>query len=89
MHVTILVPMVLPGISTAFAIAFILAAGDFVVPSLVGGTQGVMVGNLVADQFKGFAPNWPLGAALAFTIMATVVVVQVATMRLIRWVTRR
>jgi spermidine/putrescine transport system permease protein len=48
-----------------------------------------MVGNLVADQFKGFAPNWPLGAALAFTIMATVVVVQVATMRLIRWVTRR
>ena len=80
--------MVLPGVSTAFAIAFILAAGDFVVPSMVGGTQGTMVGNLIANQFRGVSPNWPLGAALAFSIMAIVIGIQLVFMRLLRWVTR-
>lgn len=89
LHRTILVPMVLPGVSTAFAIAFILAAGDFVVPAMLGGTQGgVMVGNLIADQFKGSGSNWPLGAALAFLIMALVVAVYLVTTRVIRMVTR-
>ena len=67
---TILLPMMLPGISTAFAFAFLLAAGDFVTPTLVGGTQGVMIGNVIADQFRGIGSNWPLGAALAFVVMA-------------------
>jgi len=88
LHRTILLPMVLPGVSTAFAIAFILAAGDFVVPSMVGGTQGTMVGNLIANQFRGVSPNWPLGAALAFSIMAIVIGIQLVLMRLLRWVTR-
>lgn len=89
LHRTILIPMILPGVSTAFAIAFILAAGDFVVPAMVGGTQGgVMVGNLIADQFKGTGSNWPLGAALAFLIMALVVAVYLVTTRVLRAVTR-
>jgi spermidine/putrescine transport system permease protein len=88
LHRTIVIPMALPGISTAFAIAFILAAGDFVVPAMLGGTQGVMVGNLIADQFKGIAPNWPLGAALALAILAVVVAIQVTSMRVVRFVTR-
>jgi len=88
MHRTILIPMVLPGISTAFAISFILAAGDFVVPRMVGGTNGVMVGNLIADQFKGLAPNWPLGAALAISVLAILIAIHSVTMRLIREFTR-
>ena len=40
LHRTILVPMVLPGLNTAFAIAFILAAGDFVVPRWSAGRPG-------------------------------------------------
>ena len=66
---TMLVPMALPGIRTAFAFAFLLAAGDFVTPALVGGTQGIMIGNVIADQFRGIGSNWPLGAALAFVTM--------------------
>jgi spermidine/putrescine transport system permease protein len=80
--------MVLPGLSTAFAIAFILAVGDFVVPAMVGGTQGLMIGNVVADQFKGIGSNWPLGAALAFLILVLVVAVYLAVTRLIRLATR-
>jgi spermidine/putrescine transport system permease protein len=88
MHRTILIPMVLPGISTAFAISFILAAGDFVVPTMVGGTNGVMVGNLIADQFKGLAPNWPLGAALAMSVLVVLIAIHAVIMRLVREITR-
>ncbi len=88
LHRTIIIPMVLPGISAAFAISFILAAGDFVVPTMVGGTKGVMVGNLIADQFKGLAPNWPLGAALAFTVLLVLLAIYIAAMRLVRQITR-
>lgn len=88
MHRTILIPMVLPGIGTAFALSFILAAGDFVVPTMVGGTNGVMAGNLIADQFKGLAPNWPLGASLAICVLAILIAIQMAFMRLVREVTR-
>ena len=88
MHRTILIPMVLPGIGTAFALSFILAAGDFVVPTMVGGTNGVMAGNLIADQFKGLAPNWPLGASLAICVLAILIAIQMGFMRLVREVTR-
>ena len=88
LHRTIIIPMVLPGINAAFAISFILAAGDFVVPTMVGGTKGVMVGNLIADQFKGLAPNWPLGAALAFTVLLVLLAIYIAAMRLVRQITR-
>ena len=87
LHRTIVVPMVLPGLSTAFAIAFILSAGDFVVPQLVGGTGGLLAGNLVADQFRGLGTNWPLGAAIAFLILASVIAVYLLVTRLIRWIT--
>ena len=88
MHRTILIPMVLPGIGTAFALSFILAAGDFVVPTMVGGTNGVMAGNLIADQFKGLAPNWPLGASLDISVLAILIAIQMGFMRLVREVTR-
>ena len=88
LHRTILLPMVLPGVSVAFALSFLLAAGDFVVPAMVGGTQGVMVGNLVNDWFKGVAQDWPLGSALVFVLLALVVLILVGTNRVVRGVSR-
>lgn len=71
---TILLPLTGTGIRVAFAFAFVLAAGDYVTPELVGGTNGIMIGNVVADQF-GVAYNWPLGAALAITTLLLVLVI--------------
>ena len=84
---TILVPMALPGLRTAFAFAFLLAAGDFVTPALVGGTQSLLIGNVIADQFRGIGSNWPLGAALAFVTISLVLALYFLIMRLVRWVT--
>lgn len=85
---TVLLPMALPGLRTAFAFTFLLAAGDFVTPTLVGGSQSLLIGNVVADQFRGIASNWPLGAAMAFVAVAIVLLIYLLAMRLIRQVTR-
>jgi spermidine/putrescine transport system permease protein len=71
---TILLPLTATGVKIAFAFAFVLAAGDYVTPELVGGTNGIMIGNVIADQF-GVAYDWPLGAALAITTLGCVLVV--------------
>lgn len=85
---TILLPMALPGVSAAFAFAFLLSAGDFVTPALVGGTQSLMIGNVIADQFRGVGSNWPLGAALAFVTIVLVLAIYAIVMRLMKAVTR-
>lgn len=71
---TVVLPMTSTGVRIAFAFAFVLASGDYVTPTLVGGTGGLMIGNVIADQF-GIAYNWPLGAALAITTMLGVLVI--------------
>ena len=73
--------MTLPGVRAAFAFSFLLAAGDFVTPALVGGTQSIMIGNVIADQFRGVGANWPLGAALAFVMIVIVLLIYLAVMR--------
>lgn len=85
---TILLPLAMPGVRTAFAFAFLLAAGDFVTPSLVGGTQSLLIGNIIADQFRGIGSNWPLGAALAFVTIAIVLVIYLAVVQILARVTR-
>lgn len=85
---TILVPMVLPGIRTAFAFSFLLSAGDFVTPALVGGSQSILIGSVVADQFRGIGSNWPLGAALVFVMTASVLAIFLIVMRLVKEATR-
>ena len=49
-----------------FVFIFLLSAGDFVTPALVGGKNGMMIGNAVATQF-GVVSNWPLGSAMVFS----------------------
>jgi len=63
-------PLTRPGAVVGFAIGFVLAFGDYVTPSLVGGLSGTMLGSIVLQEF-GTADDWPLGAAIAITILAT------------------
>jgi spermidine/putrescine transport system permease protein len=64
-------PLSIKGVQAAFALCFIIAAGDYVTPQLVGGTQGQMLGNVISDQF-GVIFNWPLGSALAFMLVGAI-----------------
>ena len=69
-------PLSLPGIIAAVLIVFIPTFGDYVTPKLVGGSNGLLIANLIQVQF-GSANNWPLGAALSVSSMAIVVAVSV------------
>jgi len=63
-------PLSRPGAAIGFGIAFVLTFGDYVTPSMVGGLSGTMLGSLVLQEF-GIANNWPVGAAVGITIIAT------------------
>jgi len=73
-------PLSLPGVIAAGLLVFIPTVGDYVTPKLVGGTSGIMIGNIVQSQF-GKANNWPMGAALSVIsmIMITILVVTFIT----------
>ena len=64
-------PLTIPGIIAACLIIFIPTVGDYVTPSLVGGSDGKMIANLIQVQF-GAANNWPLGATLSLLAMMAV-----------------
>jgi spermidine/putrescine transport system permease protein len=73
----ILVPRCRPGLTAAFLFCFLIAAGDYVTPVLVGGKM-TMLGNLIVVQF-GQNFNWPLGSAMSFAILGSALVVVVLT----------
>ena len=60
----ITLPLSLPGVVAAFLFVFIPTVGEFVTPSLVGGTSGYMYGNQIVDLFQTGFPDWETGAVL-------------------------
>lgn len=67
----VILPMTLPGVLAGCALVFIPSVGAFVTPDLLGGTKGLMIGNLINNQFGG-SGNMPLGSALSIVMMAVV-----------------
>lgn len=61
----VVAPNAANGLVGAFMLTFILVAGDYVTPQMLGGQSGQTTGLLIADQFRKTG-NWPLGAAQAF-----------------------
>jgi len=72
----ILLPQIKPGITTAVIFVFIPVIGEYLTPQLVGGTRGVMIGNLIVNFFQG--AEYTRGAAIALLIAAMIVVLLVA-----------
>lgn len=64
-------PLSMPGVLAGFFFAFIPTVGEYVTPLLVGGSRGIMYGNLIQDQFlRGL--NWPLGSVMSLVMLAVV-----------------
>ena len=64
----VVIPQALSGLFAAFAFTFLLAAGDYVTPMLLGGTSGSMLGQFVLLEFSTNF-NWPAGSALSFGLL--------------------
>ena len=76
-------PLSLPGVIGAAVLIFVPTTGDYVTPTLVGGSDGVMIANIIQVQF-GRVNNWPLGAALAISSMAAVAVIAAFVIQAVR-----
>jgi spermidine/putrescine transport system permease protein len=81
-------PLSMPGAIGAAVLIFVPTTGDYVTPALVGGSNGVMIANVIEEQFDKVG-NWPLGAALALASMAAVGVVTLLFVSAMRAATAR
>ena len=75
----ILVPQIRPGIVTAVIFVFIPILGEYLTPQIVGGTGGVMIGNLVVNFFQ--AAEYTRGAAVSLLIAAFILLLLVVFRR--------
>lgn len=60
----ITVPLSRPGIVAGALLVFIPALGEFVIPSLLGGAENLMIGRVIWDEMFS-SNNWPRASALS------------------------
>ena len=70
---TVTLPLSLPGAAAAFLLVFIPAAGEYVIPELLGPPEALLAGRVLwAEFFQN--RDWPLAAALAVALLALLIV---------------
>ncbi len=75
-------PISRPGVFAAVLLTFIPAAGEFIVPSFLGGPNEVYVGTLIYNAFLA-ARNWNWGAAMSIVYISVVLLGVVLYLRLV------
>jgi len=85
--IRVTLPLSMPGVIAATLVVFIPTVGDYVTPKLLGGTDGLMIANMIQVQF-GKANNAPLGSALAIISMFTVGIISIGFVLLSRKIGR-
>ena len=65
----VIVPLTSPGIAAGVLLVFVPALGIYAVNDILGGGRIDMIGNIIENQFKGNARNWPFGAALGTAML--------------------
>ena len=74
------IPLGLPGTLAAFFMVFIPTVGEYVTPTLIGGTEGIMYGNLI-QQFFSSSANWAQGSALAVVMLVITAILVIVGLR--------
>jgi spermidine/putrescine transport system permease protein len=70
----VIFPLSLPGVVSGGILIFVPVVGSFMEPRILGGPKGATLGMNIEEQFT-VTSNWPLGAALSFTMLAIVLVI--------------
>ncbi|HEY1283586.1 MAG TPA: ABC transporter permease subunit [Steroidobacteraceae bacterium] len=68
----ITLPLSVPGIIAGSMLVFIPAVGEFVIPRLLGGTNSLMIGRVLWDEFFSNR-DWPLASAVAIALLLLLV----------------
>ena len=67
----ITVPLSKAGIISGSMLVFIPALGEFVIPSLLGGAENIVIGRVVWDEMFS-SNNWPRASALAIVLILVI-----------------
>lgn len=67
----VILPLSTPGAAAGLVLVFGFAMGSFVTPAILGGSNGVMIGNMIANQFM-VAADYSLGSALALVVTSLI-----------------
>jgi putrescine transport system permease protein len=65
-------PLSMPGIIAGSMLVFIPAVGEFVIPTLLGGPDNLMIGRVLWDEFFGNR-DWPVASAVAVAFLILLV----------------
>ncbi|MCX5514785.1 ABC transporter permease [Kaistia algarum] len=79
--VFVTLPLSRPGIATAVLLTAVPMLGEMVIPKLLGGSKGVLMGQAISSQFLQ-SQNYPLGAAMAVLVLLVIGVIVVLLARL-------
>jgi putrescine transport system permease protein len=69
----ITLPQSMPGIIAGSLLVFIPAVGEYVIPSLLGRTDQLMIGRVLSDEFFENR-DWPVASSVAIFMLALLVV---------------
>ncbi|MGO8372244.1 ABC transporter permease subunit [Rhizobium ruizarguesonis] len=68
-------PLSIPGVVAGCMLVFIPAVGEFVIPDLLGGSQTLMIGKTLWNEFNSNR-DWPVSSAVA-TILLLILVIPI------------
>ncbi|HET6387848.1 ABC transporter permease [Hyphomicrobium sp.] len=69
----ITVPLSLPGVFAGCLLVFIPAVGEFVIPDLLGGSDTLMIGKTLWNEFFNNR-DWPLSSAVAVILLLVLII---------------
>jgi putrescine transport system permease protein len=67
------VPLSRPGMIAGCFLVFIPALGEFVIPSLLGGSQTLMIGKILWEEFFNNR-DWPVASAVAVILLLLLII---------------
>lgn len=76
-------PLSLPGIATAAFLTFVLTVGDYITPQILGGNRSMVLPQAILFQM-GRRADIPMASAMAFVLMALVVLAYLLSARFLR-----
>ncbi len=70
--VDVTLPMSIPGIVAGCLLVFIPASGEFIIPALLGGSDTLMIGRILWDEFF-VNRDWPVASAVSVVLLLILV----------------
>ena len=68
----VIIPLAMPGIIAGCLLVFIPVVGEYVIPALLGGSDTLMIGRVLWDEFSQNR-DWPMASAVAIVMLVILV----------------